>query len=489
MKVVSRIFYFILVIVIGVTIYLAISIDILPNRYYLPIIVLFFLLLVLLGLFVFSAKKTWSNLVLTIIFILLIAGSGFVSYYLYKTNIFLSNLGKVEKEEVVYYVLVKKDSEIKDVKELEDKTVGTYSFNANYYDDVYNKFKGVVNFKEKNYNNVDSYVNDLLNGKISAIFISSNHKEILEEEMISFRGTTRVLYEVMIEVSKDEEEKVEVEEFLEKPFSVYISGIDTSGSISTVSRSDVNIVMTISPKTGEILLTTIPRDYYVRLHNTRGYKDKLTHAGIYGIDMSRQTIEDLLDIKIDYYVRVNFTTLIKVIDTLGGVDVYSDQSFSEFGYSFKQGMNHLNGKQALMFSRIRHVFSDGDKKRGIHQQAVIEAIIKKVTSSKTLLLNYAKLLDTLKKTFQTNVDSLMIKEMVKFQLNEMPNWNIKSISLDGSGSSQHTYSMPSRVLYVLIPSESSINNAKKYLTGINEGKTFNEIDNPVVENAPEEATK
>lgn len=479
MKYISRIFYFLLIISLFVLGYFVTVLNILPNKYYFPVIILIGLIVIFIGLFVFNAKKFFSNFILFIILLGLIGVSSYASYYLFKTNNFINNIGDVKKEEVVYYVIVKKDSDFKDVKDLENKEIGTYSFNAKYYDKAYEKLSKKVSFTEKSYEDVNPCINDLLDNKVSALFMSASHKQLLDEEYSNFKDNTKVLYEVKILVNKDKTELPS--EFLNKTFNVYISGIDTDGSINTVSRSDVNIVMTINPVTKEVLLTTIPRDYYVRLHDTTGYKDKLTHAGIYGVDMSRQTIEDLLDTKIDYYVRVNFTTLVKVIDTIGGIDVYSDQAFNEYGFSYVEGINHLNGKQALMFSRIRHVFGEGDRKRGMHQQAVIEAIINKVSSSKTLLLNYTGILNSLSDSFETNVSSDMIKEFVKLQLNELPSWKIKSISLDGYGDYDYTYSMPGRTLYVMVPNEDTINNAKKYITGLEENKTFEEIDNPVVE--------
>ena len=178
--------------------------------------------------------------------------------------------------------------------------------------------------------------------------------------------------------------------------------------------------MTVNPNTHEILLTHIPRDFYVQLHGTTGLKDKLTHAGIYGIDMSVKTIEDLLGIDINYYVRVNFTTLIKIVDTIGGIDVVSDRDFSEYGYSYKKGINHLDGMHALMYSRIRHVLEGGDRARGKHQEQVITAIFQKITSSEVLLKDYNKILENLTDSLQTNISSNEIKAFIKKQLDTMP---------------------------------------------------------------------
>ena len=246
-----------------------------------------------------------------------------------------------------------------------------------------------------------------------------------------------------------------------EPFNIYISGNDIYGNIASVSRSDVNIIATVNPNTHKILLTSIPRDFYVQLHGTSGYKDKLTHAGVYGIDMSVKTIEDLLDIDINYYMRVNFTSLIKVVDAIGGVDVVSDYSFrATTGDRFVKGTNHLNGKKALAFSRERKAFSDGDRQRGKNQQKVLTAILNKMLSSTTLITKYTDILDSLGGSFQTNMPASKIYNLVNMQLDKMPSWTFESYNLDGKGSSSYTYTYPHQKLYVMEPDVNTVNEAK-----------------------------
>ena len=192
-------------------------------------------------------------------------------------------------------------------------------------------------------------------------------------------------------------------------FALYISGIDQWGSVSTVrGRSDVNIVAIVNPKIHKVLLINTPRDYYVQLHGKTGLKDKLTHAGVYGIDMSLNTLEDLYDINIDYYLRVNFDTLVKLVDVIGGIEVYSDKTFissHQRDWKIKEGMNKMDGKQALAYSRERYAYKEGDRHRGKNQQDVITAIIKKASSSKVILTKYNSILDTLEGSFQTNISN------------------------------------------------------------------------------------
>jgi LCP family protein required for cell wall assembly len=251
-----------------------------------------------------------------------------------------------------------------------------------------------------------------------------------------------------------------------KPYVVYISGIDTYGDVATKSRSDVNIIAVVNPKTKKVLLVNTPRDYYVQLHGTTGSKDKLTHAGIYGIDMSKTTLEDLYGTNIDYTLRINFTSLLKMVDAVGGVDVNSDVAFSAGGYTFVKGVNHLNAKQALVYARERHSFEDGDRQRGKDQQQVIAALISKLSSPSTLV-NYQKLLKSLDGTFQTNASSDEVSSIIRQQLDSVGGWSTESISVDGTGATNTTYSM-NQPLYVMIPDQTTVNAAKakinSYLT-------------------------
>ncbi|MBL8122115.1 LCP family protein [Candidatus Saccharibacteria bacterium] len=250
-----------------------------------------------------------------------------------------------------------------------------------------------------------------------------------------------------------------------EPFVLYISGIDTYGDVSTVSRSDVNILAAVNPRTHKIVLVNTPRDYYVQLHGTTGLRDKLTHAGIYGIDMSRQTLEDLYGIPIDHYVRINFTSLTRTIDTLGGVDVQSPYDFSVGSYDYTTGSNHLGGDAALAFARERHSFEEGDRVRGQNQQRVIEAIIAKLNNPRNLL-SFQQVLGSVEGSFETSIAPENSASLIRAQLNDMHAWSVQSLSVNGTGDSQPTYSMGDLLLYVMQPNESSIANAQTALREI-----------------------
>lgn len=287
---------------------------------------------------------------------------------------------------------------------------------------------------------------------------------MISEEIKDFKTDTKIIYTEKHELQTSTKTDNTASKYSIKSgkFNVYISGIDTSGNISNVSRSDANILATVNTETHEVLLTSIPRDYYVTLHSY-GAKDKLTHSGIYGINETIKTAEDILDTDINYYVRVNFTTVIKLVDKLGGIDVYSEYDFTSNAakaFHYNKGYNHLNGEEALAFSRERYAFNSGDNQRVKNQQAVIEAVIKKVLNSTTLLTKYTDILEALKGSFQTNIAQDDISALVKDQINNMSSWSVKTNSLTGTGASSSTYSMGSTPLYVMVPSSTSVNDAK-----------------------------
>lgn len=408
-------------------------------------------------------KTLKLNIFCLILIIILSAGYIFANKYIDLTMNFLGKILTEVAETEEYYVVVRKDSSYNKMEDISNKELYTFQIE----EDVKEKIQNQITIDIKTKDSVIDLGNDLLSSKIDVIVVSSSQYNILSEQIEDFKDKTKI---IATEVHKIEN-KVSIEDKNSKynvdngVFNIYISGIDTYGNINNVSRSDSNTVITVNLNTHEILLTSIPRDYYVTLHSKKA-KDKLTHSGIYGITETVTTVEDLLDIDINYYVRVNFTTLIKLIDTLGGVDVYSDYSFSRSGYNFQKGYNHLNGESALVFSRERYSFAGGDNQRIKNQQKVIEAIIKKVSNSTTILTKYTSILNSLSGSFNTNIEQDEISTVVKNQLKNMPSWKVNSISLTGTGASSPTYSMGSQLLYVMNPHQSSVNEAKSTIKSV-----------------------
>lgn len=261
-----------------------------------------------------------------------------------------------------------------------------------------------------------------------------------------------------------------------QPFIIYLSGLDTRSyeTISEKGLSDVNMVVVVNPTTKQILMVNIPRDYYVGLEGNSNKLDKLTHAGNYGIACSQSTVEAIFDIKCNYYVKVNFKSVVDIVDALGGVTVNSDYNFTSYasldgvkGYTFKVGENKLTGDAALAFARERHSFANGDRQRGIHQQKVISAIFDKAISPS--MLNPSKInsvLDAVTSNIKTNMSSTEITSLVRMQLNDMSAWNISTYSVDGSGASRVTYSGGSSPLSVIIPDAETISTAKEMIANI-----------------------
>lgn len=437
-------------------VYLIFKIDILPNN--ILIIILFGILFItiILNLILLKSKNRIIN---SIVLIIMLITGGIILYganYLNNTVSFIKEANSIKEEINKYYVVVLDKSEYKKIDDIKAKNVG---YVENTPEEVFNKID--VELDYNSYSNQLELYKDLDIKKIEAILVSDSYMDIMTEEVDNFKENTRILY--TIDIYKKIENINKSVETNKEPFTIFISGIDTYGSIGNVSRSDVNILVTVNPNTGKILLTSIPRDYYVRLHGTTGYKDKLTHAGLYGINMSVSTIEDLIDIDINYYVRVNFNTLIKVIDEIGGIDIYSDTDFiawTDESCKFSQGMNSVGGKCALAFSRERYAYQSGDRHRGQNQQAVISAIIKKVNTDRNLILKYNDILDSLSGTFQTNMQFEDITSFIKNQINNIISWDIESISLDGYDSSNYTYSYSGSKLYVMEPNYNTVENAK-----------------------------
>lgn len=476
----------IMVLMILLNTYLIIKYDVLPLKY-LIIYLLFVVIIPFLIIFLIIKKKKGYTLkvFLSIIEIIYIVILGFAFYYLNHTFNFLDDFTSNNTYQIKnFYVVTLKSSEFKDIKDLTTESVGYVNQLNSSILDANKKLDEVIDLEFKEYKDYSVLFEDLMNEKIQGVVIPDSHFDSLTESDEELESKVKIIYKFALK-EKLESFKKDVN-VLKETFNIYISGIDSYGDVNSLTRSDVNILVSINPKTHQILMINIPRDYYVTLHEI-GQKDKLTHAGIYGTEMSVKSIEDLLDIEINYYFKVNYGALVKLVDALGGVDVYSKYSFtsSDLRYNFKQGYNHVNGSQALEFVRTRKAFVDGDRVRGENQQAMIQAIIKKACSG-AILTKYNDILTSLKGTFTTNISIDKIIDLIKMQLDKMPSWNITSISLNGSDGSEYTYSYPHQKLYVMIPDEKTVVDAKNTLQDVKKGKILDSsyIDNTGSVNTP-----
>lgn len=470
-KVFSSLLVFISIVLIMSLIYF----NILPFIYQIVVIFLIVMLdFILVLLMLKSKKRRIASLISSIVIIVMAC----FSFYVLKTAGLLNNLNLSYKT-YNYSVVVLKESGYEEISDLQDSELGFYESDGDECDKSLEKLSKKIDIVNKGYDDINDLTHDLLDNKIDAILIEDSYLEILSEndgsdsEIENFSDNTYVIYKFSImlktsDISKDLD-------VTKESFNIYVSGIDTYGEISSVSRSDVNMVVTVNPGTRQILLTSIPRDYYVPLHGKSGYNDKITHAGLYGTDMSIQTIEDLLDIEINYYVKVNFTSVIEIVDAIDGVNVYSDYDFTSIdGYRYTKGYNDVNGEEALSFARERKAFALGDRQRVKDQQALLEAIFRKCTST-AVITKYNSLLNSIEGSFVTNMPTDRLTSLIKMQLSKMYKWTITSNSLSGEDSSNYTYSYPSQKLYVMETIDESVDYASELILSVMEGRKLDYV--------------
>lgn len=455
----------IIFIVFGIMLYV---LDMIPFKY----LIIFYIVFGLLYLYLFITsfpKKIKNKFKISSCVFLILFGTifGVGIKYLNDTMDFVGVISKDLFQKEVYYVMTLENSKYKDIKDLDGKSIGIYSSknSTKASNELNKKIKNI----SKEYKNVVELFEDLQDNKIDAVLINESTKNLLDTDLADMKLKLKEIYKVYVSIEKTD--IVKVVDITKKPFNIYVAGGDAYGSIDNVTNTDVNMIITVDPINRKVLLTSIPRDYYVNLPSfgDDAY-DKLTHAGYYGIEESVKTIENLLDIDINYYVKVNFSTIEGVIDAIEGVDVYSDYSFKADIYpdyfTFKKGMNHLNGKQALAFARERHSFKDGDVQRVKNQQKVLTAIINKVTSSTTLVTNFSQILDSVGNSFSTNMETKSINRFIKMQLNNMRGWSIESQNLIGTDLyTKETYTYPSLELYVMKQDKKSVDAAKEKIKG------------------------
>ena len=350
----------------------------------------------------------------------------------------------------------------------------------------------------RGYRSLADLVKALDEGQIDAVMISSAYLELIEslEGYEGFSQELRSLYTGSVQTEivsepfpepPEEEEAVDLglrePELWKESFCTYISGIDTFGPVTTRSRSDVNILAIVNTETKTVLLISTPRDYYVpfRFSPANGAMDKLTHAGIYGIEASMRALGDYYELPVHYYLRVNFSGFMDIIDTLGGVDVDSDADFASSGHVFHKGMNHLNGEEALGFVRNRYSFLEGDRARGRHQMAVIKGLVNGLMSSRAIT-NYAELMDEFADCLQTNASKAMVGDLVQLTLDRSSgDWKVLTYSADGVGTTDYAYSLGC-FAYVMVPNEKTVQYARDLVEAVLTGETMTQEE--LQNNAP-----
>ena len=490
------------------------TLNMLPDKYMLVVVLCMALSLVVTAILLFSGMKKHrmgrARRARRIIAIILAAVFGVGSVIAASmTQQLKTSVNEVTDNEgtlsAMVGVYVMADNPAKAITDAEDYNFGVME---NY--DTQNttaaldtlKLKFGKEAKTTNEASVTDCAKALYDGTVDALLINEAYTAALTDfdEYASFETDTRLLDEIPIyaqdtasdDSSKDGDTAVQsasssseplpdfnklnseaaegVSDITTTPFVMYISGSDTRSQILDTSRSDVNILMAVNPKSKQVLLINTPRDYYVGNPAGGGAKDKLTHCGLYGVDCSIGALEGLYSTNVEYYMHINFTGFEKLIDSIGGITVNAPEDFTAGGYHYNKGENYVNGAQALAFARERHSFASGDRQRGKDQMEVIRAVIDKVTSGTTLLTNYTSVLNSLQDMMVTNVSSDEISDLVKMQLNDGASWDVKKYSVSGSDAHMTTYSMPSFTAYVMIPYDDDVSKASELLQKVMSGE-------------------
>lgn len=456
-----------LIVITAVFLFTLNKINAIPDNYFKIILIGVSIVTVITSIILFLNVNSISFKVLKIlsyiVTVILIFGYSFGMIYLNKTLHFIGNIDSIKKEVTSYYVVVLKDSKYEEISDLYGKTMLYY---INTDEDVLSKLKLELIYSTTK--NIEQLKDKLYTKKVESILISDLIKEDLEDKYEDFSSKTRILQ--TIDITKEVEDITKKVSIKNTAFNVLISGMDSYGNINKTTRNDVNIVVTINPNTNKMLLTSIPRDYYVQLHGKKGYKDKLTHAGIYGINTAVQTIEDLFNIDINYYVKVNFTTVVDLVDKIGPIEIYSDKNLNLDGCKYVVGNNVVNGKCALRFARERHSYLEGDNHRVKNQQEVIKGIFNKLKNSPNILADYNSVLEVMNGKFATNIEMSELTSFIKYEVEDIGKYEIISTQVDGTGSMEYTYSYPHQKLYVMFPNEQSVSNAKEGIEKILNGE-------------------
>lgn len=437
------------------------------NVIYTAVLVVVFLVCLLLTLF----KKGKHLVTVLLVLFSIVVG---VSLFAFKSLVDVAdNINKTASySEIEMKVVVPANSSISDVSELTNVQAPTSADESNINALIANikSEKGV----ELTVDPVDSYQSayeNLINGSSQAMVLNSSYSSLLELSYNDYESNLKTIYTYKIKKAIEDTAKTTDKNV----FNIYISGIDTSGAVSTVSRSDVNLILTVNMNTHKILMTTTPRDSYVRIPDGGADQyDKLTHAGIYGIETSVKTLENLYDIPINYYARLNFTSFVKLINALGGVTVYNDQAFTSLHGNYNFGVGNINltsGEEALGFVRERYSLEHGDYDRGNNQLKVIQAIVEKLTSFQSVS-NYSDVISTLQDSIQTNMSLNTMMSLVNEQLDSGKTFIFSSQEVTGTGSTGQltSYAMPNASLYMIQLDDASVAKASQAIKNVMEGK-------------------
>ena len=470
--------------------YQLIKINVLPTKLLFLITIIFVLLDAIFALLLcYYTRAVVSKIICVVITLVLIFGSCIGGFYISKTGSLLTNITNVTKHaKNTVSVVVKQSSDIKNKSQLNGLSVGTLRTIGTQGSSKALKelSKDGVVMNQSEYDSLSAMLEAFYNGEVDSIIINeSSRSQILDmESYADFDNNTRVVYQTSYKVENTDKANA-VTDITSKPFNVLISGSDTRGGFDENGRSDVIMVATINPKTSMILLTSVPRDYYVTTACDaadgcmQGALDKITHTGIHGTNTTKRTVEQLLGIEINYTFKVGFDAVTELVDAVGGVDVtvapgYAVDHFAcMYNLSVHEGVNHLNGEQALAFARERYAYTEGDRQRTKNQQLVLMGIVDKITSP-SIVQNYASIMDAMSNTFSTTMSSSEISNLIKYQINNNPKWKMEQYMVDGTGDTLMCAELGDAAS-AMVPDQSTVKMAKDKINAVLAGKSANDV--------------
>ena len=466
--------------------YQLIKINVLPTKLLFLITIVFVLLDAIFALLLcYYTRAVVSKIICVVITLVLIFGSCIGGYYISKTGSLLTNITNVTKHaKNTVSVVVKQSSDIKNKSQLNGLSVGTLRTIGTQGSSKALKelSKDGIVMNQSEYDSLSAMLEAFYNGEVDSIIINeSSRSQILDvESYADFDNNTRVVYQTSYKV-ENTDKAYAVSDITSKPFNILISGSDTRGGFDENGRSDVIMVATVNPKTSTILLTSVPRDFYVTTACDaadgcmQGALDKITHTGIHGTNTTKRTVEQLLGVEINYTFKVGFDTVTDLVDALGGVDVYVEPGYavSTSTFSVHEGVNHLNGHDALEYARERYAYTEGDRQRTKNQQQVLMGIVNEATKP-SVITKYASIMDAMANTFSTTMSNDEISDLIKHQINNNPKWKMEQYMVDGTGDTLMCAELGDAAS-VMVPDQSTVKIAKDKINAILAGKSADDV--------------
>lgn len=466
--------------------YQLIKINVLPTKLLFLITIIFVLLDAIFALLLcYYTRAVVSKIICVVITLVLIFGSCMGGFYISKTGSLLTSITNVTKHaKNTVSVVVKQSSDIKNKSQLNGLSVGTLRTIGTQGSSKALKelSKDGILMNQSEYDSLSAMLEAFYKGEVDSIIINeSSRSQILDmESYADFDNNTRVVYQTSYKVENTDKANA-VTDITSKPFNVLISGSDTRGGFDENGRSDVIMVATINPKTSTILLTSVPRDFYVTTACDaadgcmQGALDKITHTGIHGTNTTKRTVEQLLGVEINYTFKVGFDTVTDLVDALGGVDVYVEPGYAVTNqyFSVHEGTNHLDGEHALAYARERYSYTEGDRQRTKNQQQVLMGIVNEATKP-SVITKYASIMDAMANTFSTTMSNEEISDLIKYQINNNPKWKMEQYMVDGTGDTLMCAELGDAAS-VMVPDQSTVKMAKDKINAVLVGKSANDV--------------